>query len=158
MKKFRVIVALLVVMSMLVLGGCNIIDSLGRSKSYTTGAEFEFDNLLLTIGDYSFDVVDNMFSEYDGQTVVKVAVTIKNLSNSPHSLNRLYCTCFNTSGKESPDVSRFFDDSVGRGGDLLQDSSCVEYWHILYDGDGVYTIVIDDMLFTSKTINIEVKK
>lgn len=117
-----------------------------------------FDNLQLDFGKYSLTTVDNKYSDYYGQSVVRIPVTITNLSNSPHSLNYYYYTLFGTSGVESPDVRIYFDDDVSRGGDLLPGKSYVVYFHIIYDGDGIYTIVFDDWLLSKKQVEINVKK
>lgn len=118
----------------------------------------KFDGLELTFGQYSFTEVGNKYSDYYGKTVVKIPVTIKNLSNDPHSLYVFYCKLFGVSGVESPDVSYYFSDDATRGGDLLSGKSYVKYFYIVYDGDGTYTIVFDDFLYDKKTVEITVKK
>jgi hypothetical protein len=118
----------------------------------------EFDGLELTFGNYSFTEVDNRFSEYDGATVVKIPVTIKNVSRDPHSLYVFNYKLFGTSGVESANVGYYFSDDVSEGGDLLPGASYVKYFHFVYDGDGVYTIVFDDMLLEKETMEIQVKK
>lgn len=118
----------------------------------------KFDGLELVFGQYSFAEVDNKYSEYYEQTVVKIPVTIKNTSNEPNSLYYFYYKLFGVSGVESPDVYYYFDDDVSQGGDLLPGISYTKYFHILYDGDGEYTIVFDDLLFEKKTVKITVKK
>ena len=47
---------------------------------------------------------------------------------------------------------------MSQGGDLLSGKSYTMYFHILYDGDGVYTIVFDDLFFDEKMVEITVKK
>lgn len=118
----------------------------------------KFDGLELVFGQYSFVEVDNKFSDYYGKTVVKIPVTIKNLSKDPHSLNYFYYKLFGTSGVESPQLYVYFSDDVAQSGDLLPGSSYVAYFYILYDGDGTYTIVFDNWLFDEKTVQIQVKK
>ena len=63
-----------------------------------------FKGLELTFGEYSFTEVDNMFSEYDKHIVVKIPVTVKNVSSSPNSLTIFEYTLFGTNGIESADV------------------------------------------------------
>ena len=122
------------------------------------GQTVEFDGLELSFGEYSFTKVDNMFSEYDGQTVVKIPVTITNLSKEAHSLNMFYYKLFGVSGIESGSVWIYFDDCVENAGDLLPGKSYTKYFHVIYDGDGIYTILLDDMWFEKETVEIMVVK
>ena len=118
----------------------------------------KFNDLELTFGEYSFTEVDNRYSEHDGATVVRIPVTIKNVSRDPQALYSFYYKLFGTSGVESADIGYYFSDDVSLGGELLQDTSYTKYFHIVYDGDGVYTIVLDNFLYDKDTIKIEVKK
>ena len=121
-------------------------------------AKIEFDELRLTFGEYSFTEVNNKYSEYHKKPIVKIPVTVENISGSPHSLNMFYYTVFDSSGVESADVGYYFTDDISQGGELLSGKSYTKYFHIVYDGDGVYTIVFDNMLFEKKTVEISVKK
>ena len=118
----------------------------------------EFDDLELSFGEYSFTEVKNKYSEYYGETVVKIPVTVTNLSNEAHSLNMFYFSTFGTSGAESESVWVYFDDDVANAKDLLPGKSYTKYFHILYDGDGVYTIVFDNLWFDEKIVEIDVVK
>ena len=118
----------------------------------------KFNGLELVIGEYSFTEVDNRYSDQHGKTVVRIPVTIKNVSRDPQTLYAIYYKLFGTSGVESPDVGFYFSDDVSSGGDLLQGTSYTKYFHIVYDGDGVYTIVLDNFLYDEETIKIQVKK
>ena len=118
----------------------------------------EFDGLELTFGLYSFTTVDNMFSEYDGKDVVKIPVTITNVSDEPHALLSVYCTVFGSSGSESGDVGFLFSDDVSDNDELLPGKSHTKYFHIVYDGDGTYTIYLDNWLYDKETIEIFVTK
>lgn len=118
----------------------------------------KFSGLELTFKGYSFTEVGNKYSDYYGQTVVKIPVTVKNISNEPNALNYYYYTLFGSEGIESANVGYYFDDDMMGGGELLPEKSFTRYFHILYDGDGVYTLVFDDMLFEKKTVEIVVQK
>jgi hypothetical protein len=117
----------------------------------------EFDGLELTFGEYSFTEIDNMYSEYDKQKVVKIPVTVKNISDSPNSLNMFYYNLYGTSGTESANIGYYFSDDVMEGGNILSGKSYTRYFHILYDGDGVYTIAFDNYR-DEKIVEINVKK
>ena len=65
--------------------------SINEDSTCSVNKPFKFDDLEITISDkYSFDTIDNEFSEYDNQTVIKLPVTIKNLKDETHSLNMFY--------------------------------------------------------------------
>ena len=129
-----------------------------EESNYSVNKPFTFDDLEITISDkYSFDTIDNEFSEYDKQTVIKLPVTIKNLKNETHSLNMFYYSFFGSKGTELDSISSFFDDSVDFAGDLKQNASYDKYFYLLYDGDGTYTIEFDDWS-TKISIDIEIKK
>ncbi len=119
---------------------------------------FEFDDLEITISSkYSFDVVDNKFSDYHKQSVVKVPVTVKNLKDETHSLNMFNYSLFGSKGTELENVSSLFDDGVDEAGDLKTGASYTKYFYLLYDGDGTYSIEFDD--WSDKiTVNFDVKK
>ncbi len=129
-----------------------------ESTDYSINKAFIFDDLEITISDdYSFDTIDNMFSEYDNQVVIKVPVTVKNLKDETHSLNMFYYSFFGSQGTELNTVASYFDDSIDFAGDLRKDASYTKYFYILYDGDGTYTIEFDD--WTDKiSIDIEVTR
>ena len=118
----------------------------------------KFNGLELTIKGYSFTEVDNKYSEHYGKTVIKIPVTIKNVASDPQTLYSVYYKLFCTNGVESANVGYYFDDDVSQGGDLLPGASYNKSFYIVYDGDGVYTIVLDNLLFDEKTIKIQVTK
>lgn len=118
----------------------------------------KFDGLELSFGNYSFTEVDNRYSEHYGKPVVKIPVTIKNISKEPHSLLFFYYSLFGVTGVESADIYYYFSDDVSEVGELLPGASCTAYFHILYDGDGVYTIVFDNWLYDKKMVEITITK
>ena len=132
--------------------------SINEDSTCSVNKPFKFDDLEITISDkYSFDTIDNEFSEYDNQTVIKLPVTIKNLKDETHSLNMFYYSFFCSKGTELDSISSYFDDSVDFAGDLRQNALYDKYFYLLYDGDGTYTIEFDD--WSNKiSIDIEIKK
>ena len=129
------------------------IESLAKLEYVT----IEFDDLKLTFGQYSFAEVEYKYSEHHKKQVVKIPVTVENVSKSPNSLNIFYYTLFGSNGIESADVGYYFADDICKGGELLSGKSYTKYFHIVYDGDGVYTIVFDNLLYEKKTVEIIVK-
>ena len=86
----------------------------------------------------------------DGSTVVKVPITVKNLSSETHSLNMFYYSIFGSKGRELDSVSSYFDDSVDFAGELRNGASYTKYLYFLYDGNGTYAIEFDN--FSTKVI------
>lgn len=116
-----------------------------KNKKYGLGDTFTFDGMELTFDTtYSFVTVDNEYSEYNGQSVIKLGVNVKNVSSETSSLNMFYYTLFGSQGTELESVTAYFDDSVDFGGDLRPDASYKKYFYILYDGNGTYGIDFDN--------------
>jgi hypothetical protein len=129
-----------------------------NGNKYKLNSAFTFDDLEITIKDeYSFDTINNKYSENYGQTVVKIPITIKNLKNETHSLNLFYISFFGSQGAETDSIWFYFDDAVENAGDLRTGASYTKYLYLLYDGDGTYTVEFDN--WTEKIdIDIDVKK
>ena len=119
---------------------------------------FTFDDLEITIGsNYSFDVVDNQFSEYNGQTTVKLPITVKNLKDETHGLNMFYYNIYGSNGTKANSVSAYFDEDIDTAGDLRSGASYTKYLYFLYDGDGTYAIEFNN--YSEKpTVEFEIKK
>lgn len=117
----------------------------------------DFNGFHIEFGGYSFTEVDNPFYELHGTPVVKIQATITNNTSSPAHLNGFDFQLFNSSGKESEKLYFFFEDDVFGSSDVLPGKSYTKYFHIAYDGDGIYTIYFEEF-FERKTVEIHVKK
>lgn len=117
----------------------------------------DFNGLHIEFGGYTFAKVDNPYFELHGTPVVKIEATITNNKTTPSHLNYFDYQLFNTSGLESEDVSFLFEDDMFAASDVLPGKSYTKYFHIVYDGDGVYTIYFE-YLFDEKTVEIIVEK
>lgn len=119
--------------------------NLPKSGTLKIGQTFEFDDLEITIGsNISFDKINNQFSEYNKQDVIKIPVTVKNIKDESHSLNMFYYKGFGSTGTQAKDLSTYFDDSIFRAGSLRTGASHTCYIYLLYDGDGQYALEFDD--------------
>ena len=128
---------------------------LSKNKTYGLGDTITFDGLELTFDTtYSFDTVINSFSDYNGSTVIKLGVTVKNISNETNHLNMFYYTLFGSQGTELKSVSAYFYENIDHAGDLKPGASYKSYFYILYDGDGNYSIDFDNY---SQTMSVEFK-
>ena len=159
-KSFKnLIVMFILLMSLTLITGCtNDITEKLSNKVYGLNDTFTFDDLEITIGDnIEFTKVNNQFSDYDGKTVVKLPITVKNIKDETHRLNMFYYSIFGTEGIELNSLSAYFDDAVDYAGDLKKDGSYTKYLYFLYDGDGKYSIEFDN--YSSKVIvEFDVKK
>ena len=128
-------------------------DSSTDKKEYGFNDTFKFDDLEITVGDkYSFDKVKNNFSEYNGKTVIKLPVTVKNPTSETKGLNMFYYKVYGSQGTEVKTLDSYFDDTLTYAGDLRSGAGQTKYLHILYDGDGLYAIEFDNY---SEKITVE---
>ena len=114
-------------------------------KSYGFNEMFVFDNFEITISsNYTFDVVNNRYSDYHNQSVVKLPVTVKNIGSETNSLNSFYYEIFGSVGVELEELGAYFDDSLDFAGNLRSGASYTKYLYFLYDGNGTYAIEFDN--------------
>ena len=118
----------------------------------------EFDGFEIVLNGYSFTEVKNEFSEHNKMPVVKIEATVTNKSREANTLNMFYYKLFTSSGVESPSLWAYFEDDISQAGSVLPGKSYTKYFHILYDGDGIYTIIFDKGFGDSITKEIEIKK
>lgn len=142
--------------SLVFLTGCSENDS---KKEYKFNEAFEFDDLELTISnDISFTILDNEFSDNNGKDVVRVPVTVKNIGKENNKINMFYIKYFGINGTEIDDASTYFDeDSIEFAGDLQPGASYTKYFYFIYEGDGTYTINLDNWS-TKIDFKLDIKK
>ena len=131
---------------------------LPAEKTYSFNEKFKFDDLEIKIGsNYSFDTVKNSFSEYNNKRVVKLPVTVKNLSTETHNLNMFFYSIFGSKGTEMDSLGAYFDNDVNFAGKLRSGASYTKYMYFLYDGNGKYTIEFDN--YSEKiTVELDIKR
>ena len=131
------------------------------SKNNTNGlgSTIKFDGFELTFDTtYSFATIENQFSEHNGASVIKLGVNVKNVSNETKSLNMFFCKFFGANGIELDGVGAYFSgDDVLWAGDLRPGASYKKYFHILYDGNGKYSIDFDNYS-QKKSVDFNVSK
>lgn len=124
-----------------------------NNKKYGLGETFTFDGFELTLdNNYSFVTLQNRYSEKNGSTVIKLGVTVKNVSTETTSLNMFYYDLFGSQGTELDSVFAYFDEAVDDAGDLRPEASYKKYFYILYDGNGKYGIDFDNY---SQKVSVE---
>lgn len=142
-------------LSFTLLTGCG---GASEKKIIGLGEMFTFDDLEITLGkDISFTTLKNEFSEYNGKTVVKLPITVKNIKDETHGLNMFYYNVYGSNGTEVKTVTIYFDNGIDEAGDLRSGASYTKYMYFIYDGDGQYAIEFDN--WSSKvTVEFDVKK
>lgn len=118
-------------------------------NTYALGDTFEFDNFEITIDKkYSFVKTDDILGNDYGKYVIKVPVTVKNLSDEKQSLNSSKYSLFGSTGVEADIIAYQYDDSIDRAAikELRPGGTYKKYFYILYDGDGIYSIDFDNYL------------
>lgn len=133
-------------------------DSSSSGKNtFKQGETFQFDDFELTVEkSYTKTKIDNMFSDNDGKTVIKVPVKVKNVSDETSHLSSFYITYFGSKGTEIDDVEYYFDDSIDDSKDFRPGAEAKKYIYLLYDGSGTYAVEFEYFSET-KTVEIEVK-
>ena len=131
-----------------------------KPSKKTIGLEetFTFDDLEITLGkNISFATINNQFSDYNGQTAVKLPITVKNLKDETHGLNMFFYSVYGSKGTEVDTPSAYFDDSIDFAGDLRTGASYTKYLYFMYDGNGTYAIEFDDWL-SKRTVEFTINK
>ena len=133
-------------------------DSKEESKTVNAGEMFEFSNMQITIGtDYTFTTLNSSNSTKNGMILVKLPITVKNLSNDENHLNMFYSNIYDPSDKKLTKQSSYFDDTIDSADDLKSGESYTKYYYFEYTTDGIYKVKFNN--YTSKIdVNVEVKK
>ena len=118
---------------------------------------FSFDNLSLTfLPSYSFTVLNNQFSDANGQTVLVLPLTIKNDSTESKNLNMYSYHVFGPNGTELESESAYFmDDSADFAGKLQPGASYTKNLYVLFDGNGTYKIEFG-IFNTEVTVDLDI--
>jgi len=117
------------------------------SIGHTFGDIVVFDGLEIVFSNaIEWTVLDNQFSDHDGADVIRIPVTITNISDETHGLNMFFYSMFGTAGTQLDDVSAFFmEDDAAWSGDMRSGATLNAYMHFLYDGDGDYFVEFSEV-------------
>ena len=128
-------------------------DTNKADESLSYGETFEFDGFELTISDQiEWAVVENQYSELNGQDVALIPVHIKNNSGETGNINMFYINLYGSKGTQLDGVEVYFDNVLGYNGNLRDGAEADTYLAVLYDGDGDYYVE-----FSSFTEKVEIK-
>ena len=105
-----------------------------------------FDGLEITLhSDIDWVSIDHSFSDHHNANVIRLPITVTNLSDHTHGLNMFTFTLFGTAGTTLDTISAYFmDDDISWAGDMRSGATQDSFMHILYDGDGEYVIEFDN--------------
>lgn len=134
-----------------------------KTNEYTLGDTVTANGFTFEFSDsYSFNVINNSFSDLNGAYVVCVPVTITNNSGETGMYNSFDVDIFGSKGIELDTVGYYFDDetfvSIEETPDVRDGVSVSAAIYMLYDGDGDYFIVLDDGYDKSVEIKVPVVK
>ena len=160
MKKIKnLLLVVTLLLSITLITGCSTDNDSSSDKTIGLGETFTFDDLEITLeNNISFTKIDNEFSDYNGQDVVRLPITVKNIKDETHSLNMFYYSIYGSKGTQLSTVSSYFDDSIDFAGDLRSGASYTKNLYFLYDGNGKYAIEFNEVWGPKTTIEFDVTK
>ena len=127
------------------------------STDISFGDTFVFDNLEITfINETEWVILDNEFDENHGADVLRIPMTVKNISEETYGLDSASYTIYGPKGTQLDLVNFYFDNNVSDAGDMRSGAVQDTNMYVLYDGDGDYYIEFEE-LFTLAETKVEVK-
>lgn len=120
---------------------------------------FIFDNLEITLDDdITFTVINEPFKEYDGETVARIPVTLKNMTSEVQGFNSYYMHVYDSMGQELDLVGEYFPDSLEGSYKKLEPKEQSEFaLYILYKRDGVHTWSLNNYIQRNE-VKVNLKK
>ena len=113
--------------------------------NYFLGESFVFEGFQITIHDkFSIVRIDNKYSTYNGKAVIKLPVTIKNITNKSNSFNIYKYKIFGPNMNELDEVAQYFDEGLFYTKDLKPGEEKTKYLYFLFDYNGKYLIKFED--------------
>jgi hypothetical protein len=113
--------------------------------NYLLGESFVFDGFNITIHDkYSIVKIDNKYSTYNGKEVIKLPVTIKNITDKSNSFNIYKYKIFGPNMNELDEVAQYFDEGLFYTKDLKPNEEKTKYLYFLFDYNGKYLVRFED--------------
>ncbi len=112
-----------------------------ENQVYAFNETFSFDNYEISINDdYSFEVIDNEYSDYNGKTVVKLPITIKNNYIEARIFDIYSYDIYSFQDRIVDNASSYFEESIDHGSILEPNETYLRYFYFIYEGDGEYIV------------------
>ena len=147
MKK-KLLVLGLAILTVVLLTGCGKTedkDNSDKKKTYGFNETFKYDDFEILVGDnYTFETLENEYSEYDGMDMLKLPITVKNTKSETRSYNESFLAVFGPNGTETKKLAVMSDDDISTADELREGASFTKNMYILYDGDGEYILDFQD--------------
>ncbi len=139
-KPLQILVTIVTAVVACVLLSVLLSDDPKTEEKYTLGSTFVFNDLEITF--CKEDNVSWTTIDVNGNDVIMVPVTLKNLKERLHGLNRLDFAFYGPSENKLDSVhTSFLSDDIYYAGNIQAGESIDSLFHIPYDGDGDYSIV-----------------
>ncbi|MCL2081030.1 MAG: hypothetical protein FWH16_02905 [Oscillospiraceae bacterium] len=107
----------------------------------TFGSTFEFDSMEITFGStVEWSVIDNEWSEYHGEDVFSIPITVKNIGDETNSLSFIQYKQFGSKGLSLSNISHYVDNGIDEAGQMRPGATQNAVMAFLYDGDGDYYV------------------
>lgn len=120
---------------------------------YGFGESFIFDNLAIKFkDDYEFITVEDEYPEYSGKSILKLPLTITNLSDEDYRLNILYYNVNNSLGTSVKNLNVYFDNNIDYANRLKSGESYTKYMYFIYENDEKYVVEFKN---TDELIKVE---
>ena len=127
-------------------------------NNYYPEETFVFEGFELNFSkNYSFEILDNKYSTYNGKDVIKIPVEIKNVTSEINSFNIYRYRIYGPNMDELDEVAQYFDNGLFYIKDLDPNERSTSYLYFLYDGDGKYLIKFENDN-SIKNIVLNIKK
>ncbi len=113
--------------------------------NYYLGESFIFEGFQIKIHDkYYITKIDNKYSTYNGKEVIKIPVTIKNITNKNNSFNIYKYKIYGPTMNELDEVAQYFNEGLFYTKDLKPNEEKTKYLYFLFDYNGKYLIKFED--------------
>lgn len=120
----------------------------------------DFESLVIALNldtsSWTWDQIDNAQSPNNGSLVVGIPVTATNNDDASRVLSPLYCKILDPNGNEQPDITAYYGDDILTKGSIGAGSSESGSIHLLYRGEGTYTLGFDNLLGAKVDLKVDV--
>lgn len=132
--------------------------------NYTFGDSFIYDSysakMKVSIGNiYSFDTIRNQFSDNNGDTVVRIPVTVENIGDKTGYFYNGHIKAYNSLGNSTGlSIYSYFDDGRDIYENMRPGAKATGAIYILYSGDGDYYLDIKYVGSDSVELKLPIRK
>lgn len=98
----------------------------------------------------------NAASADNGSVVVGIPAAAVNNSDSSRVLNYTYCKIVAPNGAVQSDISKYYSNDIFKRGAIASGSSNWGTLHVVYRGEGTYTIQFDNLLGSKASLALEI--